>query len=282
MEINKRMNKFKSFMVTFFYGGILGGSLLAPGFSAATMAMILGIYEDLIALLNTIFSKDVKKGVKPLVALGGGAILALGIFSHIISVALNHFPYQTSFLFLGLILGTIPLLAKQINIKKNFKIKDYGLMLCTFILITLFSFVINLDAVDFNENLTVFGLVYLIIAGMMVSVSLLLPGLSGALMLVLLGVYEFLLHSLSALDLTVLTAVAFGGILGLVVFGRVIKHLIDNSKTTLYAVSLGFIIGSIPIILSDGIPRGIITMSTSLLCVVIGLTVVFLINKKKG
>ena len=62
--------KFKSIFKTIFYGLCLGISLLPPGFSVATMAMILRIYEDLIELLNDLFSRSMKDTLKPFASLG--------------------------------------------------------------------------------------------------------------------------------------------------------------------------------------------------------------------
>ena len=117
--------KFNSTLKTIFYGLCLGISLLPPGFSIATMAMILGIYEDLINLLNDLFSPKMKDTLKTLVALAMGAIVAIALFARLISSSMDHFPYQTRFFFLGLIAATIPLIFKQADVKSNFKSKHF-------------------------------------------------------------------------------------------------------------------------------------------------------------
>jgi len=275
------MMKFNSIFKTIFYGLCLGISLLPPGFSVATMAMILGIYEDLIGLLNDLFSTKMKQVLKPLVGLGVGAILAIAVFSQLIEAARINFPYQTRFLFLGLIIATVPLIYKQADVKVNFKPKHYIFLIVAFAITAYFAFGGDLALVDLDGNMNVLKLLFLMLAGALVSASMILPGLSGALMLILIGAYDFLLASISSFDVVVLGSVAVGGVIGLVICGRLIKHLIENNETTLYSISMGLVLGSIPVMLSQGIPTYASDILTSLILGIIGFVVVTILNSKK-
>ena len=273
--------KFNSIFKTMFYGLCLGISLLPPGFSVATMAMILGIYEELINLLNDLFSPKMKQTLKILSGLAVGAIVAIRLFASLISSSMDHFPYQTRFFFLGLIAATIPLIFKQADVKSNFKLKHFSFLIIAIMIVVSFVFTDQLALVDLGSGMTIAKTFFLMLAGALVSASMILPGLSGALMLMLLGVYQFLLDSVRTLDLMVLGIVAVGGVVGLVICGRLIKHLLANSEATLYAISLGLVIGSIPVVLSDGIPNSIMTIMTSIVCALIGFIVVLVLNWKK-
>lgn len=273
--------KFNSIFKTMFYGLCLGISLLPPGFSVATMAMILGIYEDLINLLNDLFSTKMKQTLKALSALAVGALVAIGLFSRLISFSMNNFEYQTRFFFIGLIIATIPLIFKQANVKATFKSKHYIYLFIAFMIVGSFIFTNHLALVDLEGGMTLVKFIYLIFAGALVSSSMILPGLSGALMLMLIGAYQYLLDSVTSLDLMVLGTVAIGGVLGLIICSRLIKHLLVNNETTVSAVSLGLVIGSIPVILSDGIPTDFITIITSIICILLGYMVVVILNLKK-
>jgi putative membrane protein len=110
---------------------------------------------------------------------------------------------------------------------------------------------------------------------------MILPGLSGALMLLLLGAYHFLLVSISSLNLLVLGSVALGGVLGLIICGRLIKHLLVNNEAILYAISLGLVIGSIPVVLSEGIPSNTMTIFSSSVFAFIGFITVLILNLKR-
>jgi len=275
--------KFNSIFKTIFYGLCLGISLLPPGFSVATMAMILGIYEDLIELLNDLFSTKMKSTLKALVCLGIGAVVAIAVFASVIGFASDNFPYQTNFLFLGLIVATVPLIYKQADVKTNFKSKHYIFLVIAVIITASFAFGGNLTLVDLDGGMTAWKIVYLIFAGALVSSSMILPGLSGALMLILIGAYYFLLESITTPNLAVLSSVAVGAVIGLIVCGRLIKHLLENNETTLYSISMGLVIGSIPVLLIRyGMPSSIFDISTSLVIGIIGFVVVTVLNLKKA
>jgi len=273
--------KFNSIIKTAFYGFCLGVSLLPPGFSMATMAMILGIYEDLIGLLNDLFSSKMKSTLKTLIALGFGAVVAIAVFSQLISLATEHFPYQTRFLFLGLIIATVPLIYRQADVKGNFKSKHYIFLIIAILVTASFAFAGGVALVELGSGMTIGKFLFLILAGVLVSSSMILPGLSGALMLILIGAYDFFLESLNTLDLVVLGSVALGGVIGLIVCGRLIKHLLENNETTLYSVSMGLVIGSIPVMLSHGVPTSVFEISTSIVLAIIGFVVVTILNAKR-
>jgi len=273
--------KFNSIFKTIFYGLCLGISLLPPGFSVATMAMILGIYEDLIALLNDLFSPKMKQALKPLISLGIGVVIAIAVFASLIRASIANFPYQTNFLFIGLIIATVPLIYKQADVKANFKLKHCIFLIVAFAITASFAFSGNLTLVDLDGDMNVLKVLYLMFAGALVSSSMILPGLSGALMLLLIGAYYFLLESINSVNLVVLSCVAVGGVIGLIVCGRLIKHLIENNETTLYSVSMGLVLGSIPVILSDGVPTGAFDISSSLILGMVGFVIVTILNSKK-
>ena len=274
--------KFDSTLKTVLYGLCLGISLLPPGFSVATMAMILGIYEELIHLLNILFSPKMKEAIKTLSILAVGAGLGIALFSRLISLSFDCFPYQTRFFFLGLIIATIPLILKQANVKSNFKLKHYIFLIIAIMIVVSFIFTDNLALVDLDGDMTIVKFIFLIVTGAFVASSMILPGLSGALILLLLGAYHFLLESINSLDLLVLGSVSIGGVLGLVFCGRLIKHLLVNNETTLYAISLGLVIGSVPVVLSGGIPTQMVTVFTSMVFTLIGLITVLILNLKKA
>jgi len=261
--------KFKSSLKTFLYGICLGISLLPPGFSAATVAMILGIYEALIDLLNDLFSKKIKQTLKPLTLLGVGALTAIFLFSSVIRATMNGFPLLTMSFFLGLIVGTVPLLYKQMDVKSSFGFKHYLFTLLAVGLTSIFILYQNLNLVDLDGAMSIGKIMFLMVVGMLVSSSLILPGLSGALVLMLLGAYQFLLDSIGTLNLVVLGSVTLGGLLGLIICGKLVKYLMAQHEVVMNAISMGLVIGSIPVVfvreilnadVSAGLLEGIISV----------------------
>ena len=277
--------KFTSNIKTFFYGFCLGLSLLPPGFSTATMAIILGIYEALINLLSDLFSSKVKSTLKTILLLGIGALTAIFLFSQVISSAMNSFSLQTISFFLGMIIATAPLLYKQADVKSNFKGKHFVVTLLAFSITLIFIFYQNLSLIDLSGEISFGKIIFLILVGMLVSSSMILPGLSGALILMLLGVYHFLMDSISTLNVVVLGNVMLGGVLGLFLCGRLIKYLIAKHENTMNAISIGLVLGSIPVvvvreILNADVSLDAIGIITSLLLGGLGFVLVHALSSK--
>ena len=274
--------KFKSLTKTVFYGLCLGTSLLPPGFSVATMAMILGIYEELIDLVNHLFSRNMKRTLKTVLALVLGAVAAIFLFSRVITFAFSTYPYQTTFFFLGLIVATVPLIFKQSGAKSEFEFKHWIVVLIAFLFILSFILENNMNLIDLEYTLSLTGILFLVVAGMLVAISMLLPGLSGALILILLGIYHFLLESVASLNLIVLGSVLVGGVLGLVMGGRLIKFLLTRHEKVVNAISMGLVMGSIPVFwFREGrMPTGIVDILLSLVVMLIGFAIVYSLNKR--
>ena len=199
-----------------------------------------------------------------------------------ITIFLYQFPFQTNFLFLGLIVGTIPLLLKTTNAKNEFKFKHIMFSLSAAIFTAMFTFVQNLNLISLSGNAGIGEIFTLIIIGMMVSVSMILPGLSAALMLIVLGVYEFLIASVSELNLFVLVFVSVGGVLGLAISGKLLKFLLKKHANLVNSICIGMVFGSIPVVyFNHGMSGNLLTIVTSIVTFIIGFFVVFLLNLKK-
>ena len=98
-------------------GFLLGIANIIPGVSGGTLAMTLGIYQDLIGAISHFFKK-LKKNLKLLIPLGIGMVAAILLGSKVITYCLDKFPFPTTLFFIGLIVGGIPLLTKKVKGKK--------------------------------------------------------------------------------------------------------------------------------------------------------------------
>ena len=102
-------------------GLIMGISDVIPGVSGGTIAVLLGIYDRLIASINGILSKEWKKHIGFLIPLGIGILTAIFLFANIIEWLFEHYPGPTQFFFLGLILGVLPYLFHKADARNKFK-----------------------------------------------------------------------------------------------------------------------------------------------------------------
>tara|TARA_Y100000746_G_scaffold59476_1_gene48233 strand:- start:10444 stop:11277 length:834 start_codon:yes stop_codon:yes gene_type:complete len=223
-----------------------------PGVSGGTIALLLGIYEELIHTISSLNFDQIlylrKNGFKSFWSkINGGFLfsLLLGIgvslisFVKISAILLDKYPLFVWSFFLGLIIATVYVIYKLIE-KLNFRN-------ILFVLISIMATLLlsSFSTVEINN----IGLLYILFCGIIASSAMILPGISGSLILVILGVYTFLINALNNLDILIIIAFILGAIIGLLGFSRVLKYLFNNYRNITYSIMLGLVIGSIPKIL---------------------------------
>ena len=232
-------------------GFFFGIANIIPGVSGGTLALTMGIYEDLIGSISNFF-KDPKKSIKFLLPIGIGAVLSILLMSKVISYSLDKFPVPTTLFFIGLIIGGIPLLTKKV---KNEKVKPWniGLFLLTFGIIMLMTFSsaggTNLDL----TNVGLLGIVKLLLIGMIAAGTMVIPGISGSFVLMLLGAYEPIINIIGDLtnfsnlghNLIVLVPFGIGVVVGIIGIAKILEFLFKKYEVPTYYAILGFIIASI-------------------------------------
>lgn len=223
-----------------------------PGVSGGTIALLLGIYEELIHTISSLNFEQIlylrKNGFKSFWSkINGGFLfsLLLGIgvslisFVKISAILLDKYPLFVWSFFLGLIIATVYVIYKLIE-KLNFRN-------ILFVLISIMATLLlsSFSTVEINN----ISLLYILFCGIIASSAMILPGISGSLILVILGVYTFLINALNNLDILIILAFILGAIIGLLGFSRVLKYLFNNYRNITYSIMLGLVIGSIPKIL---------------------------------
>ncbi len=239
----------KNVVQAFAVGIVMGISNLVPGVSAATMAFLLGIYARLMLALSNLFMGRISKKDLLLIALvAGGILIGLTGFAGLISRLLALFPHATYGTFCGLIIGGIPRFVKPLG-RGNSKVVIWLLVGLGAVL--LFSLVEASPSDEGAELLdrSVGKLAYDMAAGFFGAASLILPGLSGALVLLIMGVYERALNAISEFELVILAFLGAGIIAGIVVMSLVMKKLLSNHRMNTTAFLTGLMIGSIPLLL---------------------------------
>lgn len=230
-------------------GMLMGIADLIPGVSGGTIALITGIYKDLISSLNNINFKNISKNLFTnfkshkfdfLSVLAIGIGLSIILFSNIILFLLENYYNEISSFFFGLIICSIYVLLKKI---KSFKIYDiFILIFSSFLIFQL----LKLNSLEQEINLT-----YVFICGFLCSCAMILPGISGSYILLILGAYQFILKKLNDVFTegsdSYLYVVTFilGAILGVITFSRIIKWLFKNFENRTLIVLIGFILGSV-------------------------------------
>lgn len=229
------------FLFNCFKGIAIGAGAILPGISSGVLCVIFGIYEKLLnSILN--FFKDVKKNGKFLLPIIIGAGIGVLLFSNILTYLLNSFPIQTKSTFIGLILGSIPSLLKEVNEKEKFKLR-YIIYLLIALFIGIFTVILEKNfSLTTNSNISFF---YLVLCGFAMSIGVVVPGVSSTIILMLLGVYTTYLSSVSLIYLPVLIPIGIGLIIGGIVFMKLTKFMLDKFYAQTFYTIIGFTLGSI-------------------------------------
>ena len=252
----------RKYLLLYFKGLLMGAADIVPGVSGGTMALITGIYKELISSIDQISLKQIgllkKEGFTAFWKGVNGSFLLplfLGIVSGIIFLSgaitylLDQHPILLWSFFFGLILASIYVLIKQFSLKT---FTHYSLLLLGFII----AFgITQLKPAGASNNL-----LYLFFSSMIAIIAMILPGISGAFIFILLGVYKEVLATVKGaitvlLDFnwmsfkavyTRVVVIGLGIVIGLKLFSRLLTWLFNHKKEATLSVLIGFMIGALP------------------------------------
>ena len=244
MEIRNTVDYIK----LFFKGVFMGIADAIPGVSGGTIALLLGIYEELISTISglnfSLITKLKNNGFKSfweslngnfLITLVLGIGISLILFVKISANLLTSHPLYVWSFFLGLILATVYVIYKLIESWNLVNIISTLLMIA-------FSIILTSDSLNISDDTNLF---YILICGIIASSAMILPGISGSLILVILGVYKILVEALDNLDVKIISSFLVGAVIGVISFSKILKWLFNNYKSLAYSIMLGLVIGSI-------------------------------------
>ncbi len=240
-------------------GFIMGIANIIPGVSGGTLAMTLGIYEQFISAISHIFSK-LKENLAFLIPIMLGIGISLLTMSRVIDYSYLHFPLPTTLFFVGLVLGGIPMIYKKVEQEKKTDPANLIIFLLTFGLVMFMAFVpmlfTSLKDVDLS-TLSIGGYAVLFLVGVIAAGTMVIPGVSGSLMLMLLGYYYPIIELIKNItkfqdlghNIVVAGVFGIGVIVGFLLISKLIEFLFSKYEKKFYFGVLGFIIASAPAIL---------------------------------
>lgn len=237
-------------------GMLVGVANIIPGVSGGTMMVSMGIYDKLIHSLTHLL-KEFKESMKFLIPLFIGVGIALVGLSFIIEPAFAHFPLQTSCLFIGLIVGGLPAMWK--------KVKGKGMKVSYIIpFLLFFALVVGLAAIGEKEgaaadvSFSLWSCIKLFVVGIIASATMVIPGVSGSMILLLLGYYNVIVSAikdfvtaLAAFDMQgilrgcgVLVPAGIGIVVGIFAIAKVIEIIFEKFPLQAYWAIIGLIVAS--------------------------------------
>lgn len=254
----------------------VGGTMTVPGASGGTMAMILGIYEELIESIGSLpglLAECIRCGndgcarrrlwdclrflaLFSLGALAGMALLAKGVLS-----LLERYPMAVSYFFLGAVAGGIPLICRQAQVKKiTWQALFWPLagLLMVYGLAALPEglFTAGLPGAASSPGVPSFrALLFQFLGGSILAVALILPGISVSQMLLMLGLYEPVMEAVSSLRFASLLPLGLGAVLCTLLVTRLLGSAMQRRPQPTYLLILGFVLGSLGE-LYPGLPEG--------------------------
>ncbi len=245
MKIEKRRPW--DFLLVGLKGMAMGAADVVPGVSGGTIALLTGIYDELLhslkqlgpgALLTLIkqgplsFWREINGSF--LFVLFSGILLSIKTFAAIISWCLHHYPLLVWAFFTGLIAASVWILWRQ---QEGWQKREIGAFVIGVLIVVGISLARPAELPQSNWLLMGGGFIAII--------AMILPGISGSFILLLLGLYTSLLGAVNNNDFVALLCFAVGAVLGLMSFSRVLSWLLDNFHKTTMAVLIGFLVGSL-------------------------------------
>ena len=243
------------FIIKMVKGILIGISVVIPGVSGGSMAVSMGIYDQLIELVTV--SRGSRKRFSALLPYMLGITIGVAVFAYLIELLFAFFPLQTAFVFVGMIVGALPMLTKKVK-GERFRASHFMILAGTTFVMILLPVASRASgfASTLQQTWAHAGLVFVL--GFIAAVTMVVPGVSGSMLLMLLGYYAPLLQYVNAftlallrLDLVAMFSCAkillpfgIGVLFGIVAIARVIKSMLQRYPCATYYGIIGLVMAS--------------------------------------
>jgi len=229
-------------------GFAIGAAGLIPGVSGGTLALVLGIYEDLVEAIRKASDPETLKALlgrrwrslterlswQLLLPVGLGALTAVVTISHFMERLLETYPVQVEAFFLGLVAASMVVVARKVHRWSIRLVAGFALGTAAALLL-----------MDLTPAETPNTLWMLFLSGAVAKCAMVLPGISGAFVLVIFGQYQYALSAVTQRDVLGVLMILVGAVVGLVTFAQVLGWLFRRQRDLTLAVLGGLILGSL-------------------------------------
>lgn len=292
----------------FAIGIILGVANVIPGVSGGTMAVVFGIYNRLIDLIS-LNVKKIFSQWKFILPLGAGLVTGVLLFSKIITFLFNKFPIQTNWFFIGIILGSIPMIFTHwLNAKKqpplpiqpplpqqtqqllqiqqtqqtpSKKIPISSIICCAIslaIMILMVIFKSEKPETQITPGFSLYNAIVMFVGLAIAAIAMIIPGISGSFIMLALGIYSTVIGAIDSFNIYLLIPGALGAIVGLLCGAKLVRILMSKIPSQTYGIIFGLIVGSVFVIFPTAGYSPLIVL-TSIVCAAAGFLVSFLFSK---
>ena len=234
----------------------MGIANVIPGVSGGTMAVSMGIYDRLITALTHLF-KEFKKSFVTVLPIGIGMVIGILGLSRLIEWMFGIIPVQTNLFFIGLILGGLPMMIKEVKGKKVNAGCVVGFIFF-FLLVVGLALLDGIKGTDADLSFSILTELKLFGVGVVAAATMVIPGVSGSMMLVLMGYYEPVISAINstvdalrAMDMDglmsgilILAPLGIGVVVGIFAIAKIIEWLFNKFATVVYWCIIGLIAAS--------------------------------------
>ena len=265
----------------------IGVANIIPGVSGGTMAVSMGVYDKFIGAINNIFKKF-KQSITDILPLGIGMLAGIFGFAFFITFCLDNHPLATNFAFIGLIVGGLPAIFKRMSVKKA------GVPGLIFFVI-FFALIVILPLLapsqDRDLSMTIGNIIILFFVGALASATMVIPGVSGSMVLLILGYYNPVMTALKSIVGGNLSAIGFmipvalGIVVGIFAVAKLLEVLLQKYTNQTYCAILGLVLASPVALLLQGNNPSLLasidfgTAIVSALSLVVGIAIAYFLSK---
>lgn len=268
-------------------GVILGVANVIPGVSGGTLAVVFNIYDRLISVITLNVKKILSewKFILPLVA---GMGLGIILFSKAITFLFENYPVQTNWFFIGIILGSIPMIVKRLMAASKASFSDarkipVSAIVCGVLALAVMAIMTYANVAEsgapIQTELTPLLAVKLFIGLACATIAMIIPGISGSFLMLVVGIYSTVIAAISDLNIPLLIPAVIGGVIGLLGGAKLVRVLMAKVPAQTYGAIMGLVLGSILVIFPGF--GGFATVATSLLAATVGFVVSFFAGREK-
>lgn len=238
-----------SYIMLCLKGIAIGIANAVPGVSGGTIAVVTGIYDKLLASITPNIKK-LFKNMPFLIPVGIGMLLGILAAAKVLGFLFEEYNVPTQLFFIGVIIGSMPRIFKECTSKSKLSPMCIAPFAAGLAVMAVMAFFPAGESAGSGE-LTVSAGIMLFFAAILSAVAMIIPGISGALIMKVFGVYDMIIGAVNGLDFPILLIFAAGAVIGIFAAASIITALFKKFRRETYCFISGLIIGSIPSIFPE-------------------------------
>jgi putative membrane protein len=234
-------------ILNFIYGIAIGVANIVPGVSGGTVALIFGIYERIIDSIHKSMSPKNWKNLPYhfLIPLILGGFSGIFLFARLVTFLFDHYSHSIQLSIIGLILGSFPAIMTPIK-RSDITLRRILISIISFFVVRgMIFFSTNDDLLSSMDVVNLEMLIFLFVSSALAAGTMIIPGISGSMVLVLLGAYYPIMTAIAEKNYSVICIVMCGSIFGIALFARIISYLLNTYFVSFYFIIIGFVFASI-------------------------------------